>query len=523
MDDRRSSGSKAVLLVSQDESVREDLIRALSHDLGVDYYVSPQSSAAAALEVARSFKNAGTPVAIGIAACSLPDMAGAELLHALQRLFPRISSAFISPRSESHRAVETIKMERADRWIDTSATTEQMADHVAALSTHNQRLEELHERLRNHPANHLLVTGATGFLGARFIRDVLRCTQMKVTALSRSRKNLSYAQRLPYSVDDFPGRLRFVEGDVRLGGLGISHKDRQTLQDSIDEVWHLAALTTFDSVLRDATFAVNLAGTKNVLNFAQGLPKLRFFHHVSTAYVCGDTEYPEVIPERLLDRPNAFRNPYEESKFEAEKLVVESGLPHLIYRPSIILGETVSGRSDGQTVYNIAKIVRLAKLLGDKDCSDRGLPTDYHSFRVVANTESRKNLIPVDDVTSLMLRIRATDPVSGTIFNITNPKSTAIGDIVETIAELLQTDHYEIVDSLEGEELSVPEEVLERVAQIFRPYMVASDPIFDMANTSKALGLKKIPDIDRSHLRFVLDTFYQQFFGMDYNAMAIEA
>ncbi len=523
MNGRKSSGGKAILLVSEDESVRNGLIRVLVHRPYTDYHVSSHTSGAAALEAARNLDTAEMPVAVCVAACSLPDMAGAELLHALHRLSPRVSSALISTRRESHVTVQAIKDELADRWIDASAGMKEMAHHVAALSAHSRRLEELYERLSGHPAHHLFVTGATGFLGTRFIRDVLRCTEMKVTALTRSRKAVPYDQRLPYSADDFPGRLRFVEGDVRLSGLGISEEDRESLKESVDEVWHLAALTTFDDVLRDATFAVNLGGTQNVLEFAHGLPKLTFLNHVSTAYVCGDTEYPDAVPERLLDRPKAFRNPYEESKFEAERLVADSGLPHLMYRPSIILGETVSGRSDGQTVYNIAKMVRLAKLLGDKDCRDRCLPAHYHSFRVVANTESRKNLVPVDDVTSMMLRIRATDPVSGTIFNLTNPKSIAIGDIVETIAELLQTNNYEIVDSLEGEALSVPEQALERVAQIFRPYMVASDPAFDLVNSRKALGLIRIPEIDKSHLRFVLDAFYCQFFGMDYNEVPIEA
>lgn len=512
-----------VLLVCIDESVRDHLVDAVTHNPLGEYHVSSHTSGAEALEAAHEFERAGTNATICITACSLPDMSGAELLQALHQISPRLSSALISERSESHLGIQAIKEECTDRWIDTSATPEELAHHVAALSAHNQRLENLHERLMSQPANHLFVTGATGFLGTRFIRDLLRCSEMKVTALTRSRKELPYDQRLCYSADDFPGRLHFVEGDVRLSGLGISDDVRESLRESVDEVWHLAALTTFDAVLRDATFAVNLAGTRNVLDFAGGLQKLTYFNHVSTAYVCGDTEYPDVVVEDSQAPPKAFRNPYEESKFEAERLVVDSGLPHLIYRPSVILGETVSGRCDGQTVYNIAKMVRLAKLLGDKDCSKRGLPDDYHSFRVVANTKSQINLIPVDNVTSMMLLIRASKPSSGTVFNITNPEPSTIGDIVESVSELLQVNCYEIVDSLEGEELSVPERALERVARIFRSYMLVSDPTFDMTNTRKALGLIDVPGIDKIHLRHALDAFYRQSFGMDYNTMTIKA
>lgn len=522
MNNRKNSECKIILLVIEDEEERDEVICTIARDFEHKYHVSSHGSGQDALEAAHAFEKTGSVLGVCIAACSLPDMDGAELIQSLHRVFPRVSSALISTRCESQVALQAISDEHADRWIDATTVPEELAGHLLALDAHNQRLEELHEQLGGRSEDHLFVTGATGFLGTRFIRDVLRCSEMSVTALTRGRKDVPYDRRLPYSAADFPGRLYFVEGDVRLPNLGITDEAWRSLKESIDEVWHLAALTTFDDILRDATFAVNLAGTENVLNFARGLPKLGYFNHVSTAYVCGDTEYPAVVPERLLDRPAGFRNPYEESKFEAEKLVADSGLLHLIYRPSIILGETVSGRSDGQTIYNIAKMVRLAKLLGDKDCIERNLPTDYHSFRVVANTESRKNLIPIDDVTSMMLRIRATTPVSATIFNITNPNPVAIGDIVENIATLLESDNYEIVESLEGEDLSVPEQALDRVAQIFRPYMVASDPTFDTRNTREALGRIGFSDIDMAHLRFVLDAFYCQFFGMDYNSVAIQ-
>ena len=513
MNKQNNLTDQIILVACRDEHLQNLLIPAVVHGLSPNHQISIHTSAASAIEAAHNFEKAGRSPNICIASCALPDSTGANLLQELRRISPRIATLLIAEQPEAQDAIQAIKDEHADRWIDSSATIDTLIHHVTALSNHNHRLEQLHEKLRHYPANHLFVTGATGFLGARFIRDVLRCTDMKVTALTRGRRDVPYDERLPCSVNDFAGRLRFVEGDVRLMDLGISERARKSLKESVDEVWHLAALTTFDEVLRDAVFAVNLRGTENVVVFAKCLPGLNCFNHVSTAYVCGDAEWPDLVPERIVDHPNAFKNSYEESKYEAEKHVVNSGLPHLIYRPSIILGETVSGRSDGQTVYNIAKVARLAKLLGEKHCDDRGI-------RVVADIKSRKNLIPVDDVTSMMLRVRAANPESGTVFNITNPKPANIGGLVEAIAALLQTNKYEIVNSFEGDDLSGPEKVLDRVTRVFRPYMVTSDPIFDMTNTRNALGHLEIPPIDEAHLRFILHAFYTQFFGTDYNTVA---
>lgn len=474
-----------------------------------------------ALRAVEELARAGQPPVVCIADIELNDMHGVEFLCSVQLLSPRTATALLAATDEMDTALEAVKNEKADRIIDAQTTDPRVwMLHVAALLDHTAYMDQLHARLRNVAGRHLFVTGVTGFLGTRFLRDVLRTADVRVTALSRGSKDMPFDQRLPFGEADFPGRLSFVEGDVREEGLGIAEAAHNALLDSVDEVWHLAALTTFDEVMREATFAVNLTGTKNTLAFARGMKRLNCFHHVSTAFVCGADHYDRPILERLGKRPASFRNPYEESKYLAELEVADSGVPHAIYRPSIILGERVSGRCDGQTVYNIAKMVRLAKLLGEKDCVERGLPLDHHSFRVVANTASRKNMIPVDRVISMMLGIRACNPPSGSIFHLTHEEPVAISDLVETIATLLDADKYEIVDSLDGETLSVPEAVLERVAKIFRPYMTVSDPIFDTTNVRRALGAVEDTAMSKEDLAYSMDAFYSQYFGPGYRETA---
>ena len=82
-----------------------------------------------------------------------------------------------------------------------------------------------------------------------------------------------------------------------------------------------------------------LRETRNALALAH-LLKVKALHYVSTAYVAG-TVVGRVMEGALP--ATGFNNSYEKSKFEAEKLVRECGIPYTIYRPSIIVGRLSDG------------------------------------------------------------------------------------------------------------------------------------------------------------------------------------
>ena len=69
---------------------------------------------------------------------------------------------------------------------------------------------------------------------------------------------------------------------------------------------------------------------------------LERYGHISTAYVAGT--HAGRFCESDLDVGQEFRNSYEQSKFEAEQLVrAHQGLPFTILRPSIVVGDRLSG------------------------------------------------------------------------------------------------------------------------------------------------------------------------------------
>jgi long-chain acyl-CoA synthetase len=85
----------------------------------------------------------------------------------------------------------------------------------------------------------------------------------------------------------------------------------------------------------------NVERTARVLEFARACPKLRKLVHISTTCVCGIQSGE--IPEARLPKPAAFVNAYEQSKWEAEELVLDSSLPVEIVRLSIVAGSEKDG------------------------------------------------------------------------------------------------------------------------------------------------------------------------------------
>src|SRR5205823_6206999 len=104
---------------------------------------------------------------------------------------------------------------------------------------------------------------------------------------------------------------------------------------------HSAASVSFSLPL-DESRAINVEGTRSILDLAELAQRrggLRRLSYVSTAYVAGDRR--GVFGEDDLDLGQGFRNPYEQSKFEAEKLVRSrmDWVPTQVFRPSIVVGE----------------------------------------------------------------------------------------------------------------------------------------------------------------------------------------
>lgn len=141
----------------------------------------------------------------------------------------------------------------------------------------------------------IFVTGGSGVVGKALIEKLLRsCNVRRIYVLLRPRRQLTAEQRLvrlrqatvfhvlarekPEALD----KLVAVPGDVSLPGMGIEPAIIERMRD-VSLVYHCAATVRFDEPLRVA-LRLNVGGTLEAIKFAEGLPRLRVFVHVSTFY-----------------------------------------------------------------------------------------------------------------------------------------------------------------------------------------------------------------------------------------------
>ena len=218
------------------------------------------------------------------------------------------------------------------------------------------------QRQQAHHQPRTLITGATGFLGRNILFRLLeRDKGTRFVLLVRGRGGQSPRDRLHkilssrYTEDEvveFKKRIDLAPGDVTWKHFGLDDRAYRSLAESVERVIHAAALVLFDFPLEQAR-NINVEGTRIVLDFAEeaaGQGVLRRVDYIGTAFVAGKRR--GIILEDELDEGQAFNNTYEQTKMEAEKVVRErwGDLPITIHRPSIVVGESSTGKTSSFNV-----------------------------------------------------------------------------------------------------------------------------------------------------------------------------
>jgi thioester reductase-like protein len=224
-------------------------------------------------------------------------------------------------------------------------------DAQSVAADGDRRTVSVMDRLRTDA---ILLTGATGFVGAAVLTRLLDQTDRPIVALVRARDREDADRRLhatllelypPEAAAAHAARCTAVPADLLTDGLGLDTTEALRIARRCDEIIHCAAAVSFDQELADAR-AVNRDGAGRIADLACAAmvrgDGLRRVVHVSTAYTAGlwTGAYGEA------DVPGgAFRNTYEQTKHEAEALLRDwcPGLPLQIVRPSIVVGDRTTG------------------------------------------------------------------------------------------------------------------------------------------------------------------------------------
>ena len=198
----------------------------------------------------------------------------------------------------------------------------------------------------------ILLTGATGFLGMEVLVRLLERSDRDVVAIVRAADDAEAEERMngvlntllaPDDVTAVRGRVRAVAGDLETRGLGLATATRDRLTREISAVAHCAASISFTQPLEEAR-RINVTGTHSVMQLASEAyahGELERVVHVSTAYVAGERVGRVLESEGHVGQ--RFRNTYEQTKLEAESLVNNCDAPTAILRPSIVVGDSVTG------------------------------------------------------------------------------------------------------------------------------------------------------------------------------------
>jgi nucleoside-diphosphate-sugar epimerase len=360
-----------------------------------------------------------------------------------------------------------------------------------------------------------LVTGATGFVGRNFVRALLREEQqLHVWALVRGKDGALPTQRPELAgLVDHP-RFHVVEGDVTFAGLGLEPEERaHGIPETLDACFHLAAKTDFKEARRAETFQANIEGTRNLIAFLKGLERPGMLFHVSTAYVAG-IRPGQTVREDLLEPADRFCNPYEESKFGAERLVAASGLDWTILRPSIIVGDSRNGAAESdKMIYGALKVLwRFRGLLEGKYGPSGMAAIPPGAFAVLGNDEVEKNLICVDDLIRLMLAVVHEGPSPGSVLHLVNPRTVRVRELYSAMVELLGITCLRLVPSL-PDVLSEEEQALRHGIEVYEPYIFSQEPVFDTSRTRALVGdaaIDRTLEVDRERLRFLLGEHVQR-------------
>lgn len=201
----------------------------------------------------------------------------------------------------------------------------------------------------------VLLTGATGFLGAHLLTALLQQDDVRVICMLRSRTDNDALARLGDLLrllglwSTARNRVAAISGDLNQPRCGLSEAQFEDLGRRVHAIYHCAAYVNW-ALPYEALRATNVLGTRELLRLActgAATP----VHYVSTIGVCLATPGPAQVTEEddPFEHLEGLHFGYAQSKCVAEELLrcaAQRGLPVRIYRPSLLSGDSSSGLSD---------------------------------------------------------------------------------------------------------------------------------------------------------------------------------
>lgn len=272
--------------------------------------------------------------------------------------------------------------------------------------------------------NQIFLTGATGFLGAFLLDELLQKTQAKIYCLVRAASLEEGKQKISRTLKTYlldrhvlNSRIIPVLGDLSKPFFGLHEQQFSQLASEVDVIYHAGALVNLIYPY-PALKEPNVVGTQEVLRLAASI-KIKPVHFISTLDVFPSTRYTQLNLLQEQDELASYEgldDGYAQSKWVAEKLVMAArarGIPVAIYRPGMISGHSKTGASKTDDL-----VCRLVKGLIQMESAP--------------NLDLQISLTPIDYVSRAIVHLSQQPASLGKAFHLMNLQPISLDKLVST-------------------------------------------------------------------------------------------
>ncbi|MGK5639435.1 thioester reductase domain-containing protein, partial [Streptomyces sp. URMC 126] len=366
----------------------------------------------------------------------------ARTVSALAAVFDRARGAAPEPPAED----DDLATLTADAVLDPDVTPADSAPH---------------DPRRTAAPEHILLTGATSFLGAHLLARLLDRTTARVHCLVEADDPAEAAGALEralarYGVTVPWERVTPLPGSLREPRLGLSPIAFARLAATVDVIHHAgcdANLALPYAELR----AANVGGTTEVLRLA-ARDRVKAVHYVSSPGVLldRDAEPGILAPDGRVPADRVLPSGYVRSRWAAEERVDaarERGIPVSVYRPGRLGGDSTTGAGDPDSAFGrfLAACVRLGTVPA------YGPDADF-------------DLVPVDYATAALAELSLKPAALGGTYHLAHPVRTRFAAVVERLRAaghpLTETDPEEWTRAVTADLLEAGGDADESVASV---------------------------------------------------------
>ncbi len=285
----------------------------------------------------------------------------------------------------------------------------------------------------------VLLIGATGYLGAHILNELLTGTKSNVYCLVRSKTNNDAKERLEEALKFYFGdkytsvidrRIFAVSGDITLEYLGLEQNEYMQLQYKIDSAIHAGALVNYYGDYSNFE-EINIRGTEKVVKFCMEANKALLY--ISTMGISGqylvtnknENKINVFTENDLYIGQNYFDNPYVRSKYEAELLVnkyIKTGAKIAILRVGNLTGRFTDGHFQRNITQNaFYNIIKSIIFIG---AVSKNILNEAFDFT------------PVDYCSRAIVKLLAREESIGRTFHLYNDNRLNVSQIIELLGDI---------------------------------------------------------------------------------------